>query len=201
MIDAAYWQELGGLDPRDVCQRSLATYDEKRGGYVLTMVNEDMLIVPETRNIERISEPIHHHRKDPDFNEELVSVLYLLKARDIPFTGELVAGNEIAGGDFFFRGLHALPTDEIEETFGNNTQGFMFTGVMLGGKKVDFGDAAIEIPALPRIPLTYVLWAGDEEFPARVSILFDKTAGQHLPLDVLLTLIHLTTNLLCAIAP
>jgi hypothetical protein len=29
-----------------------------------------------------------------------------------------------------------------------------------------------------------VYWAGEEEFEARASVLFDRTAEQHLPLDV-----------------
>jgi hypothetical protein len=35
------------------------------------------------------------------------------------------------------------------------------------------------------VPLAYVLWRGDEEFPPRISILLDATVETHLPLDII----------------
>jgi hypothetical protein len=37
---------------------------------------------------------------------------------------------------------------------------------------------------MPRIPLTVILWLGDEEFPSRADLLFDSSAALHVPLDI-----------------
>ena len=54
----------------------------------------------------------------------------------------------------------------------------------------------MELLVLPRIPLTFVIWAADEEFPARASILFDETTGSHLLLDALLAAVNLAVDAL-----
>ncbi|MCL6560367.1 MAG: DUF3786 domain-containing protein, partial [Firmicutes bacterium] len=35
-------------------------------------------------------------------------------------------------------------------------------------------------PFFPLVPVTYVLWLGDDEFPASGTVLFDSTASTHL---------------------
>ena len=45
------------------------------------------------------------------------------------------------------------------------------------------GDAAIVMDVFPRLPLTYVIWEGDEEMPANGTILFDQTAQYYLPTE------------------
>ena len=60
---------------------------------------------------------------------------------------------------------------------------------MLGGKPLDFGDLSLEFSVLPRVPLACVLWVEDEEFPARVSFLFDSSIETHLELDVIFALV------------
>ena len=50
-------------------------------------------------------------------------------------------------------------------------------GLALGGKVLDNGDAAIELPYFPFLPITCVVWKGDDEFPPEASVLFDETAG------------------------
>ena len=53
------------------------------------------------------------------------------------------------------------------------------------------------IQALPRVPVACVLWVEDEEFPARVSFLFDPSIESHLQLDVVLALVRcIAKNLL-----
>jgi hypothetical protein len=60
------------------------------------------------------------------------------------------------------------------------------------------GDAAFTITALPRLPLTFVLWCADDEFPASIKVLFDKTAEKHVTLGVLLGLVNLAARKMVA---
>ncbi len=98
------------------------------------------------------------------------------------------------GGDFFFRGPHAFELGHLEEKFGWDKEGFLQTGLRLGGQQQHSADAGFTLPALPRIPLTYVLWCADEEFPAKINVLFDASAEQQLPLDMLWVLVNLTSK-------
>ena len=50
----------------------------------------------------------------------------------------------------------------------------------MGGCKADYGDAAVTINGFKMVPVTIVLWRGDEEFPPRGNILFDSTIPEYL---------------------
>jgi len=45
---------------------------------------------------------------------------------------------------------------------------------------VDCGDVAVTINAFRRVPVTIVLWRGDDEFAPEGSILFDVTISDYL---------------------
>jgi len=47
----------------------------------------------------------------------------------------------------------------------------------------DMGDFAVTIPVFPRVPVTLVFWKQDEEFEARLTILFDRTVIRYLPTE------------------
>nr|NIP92808.1 DUF3786 domain-containing protein [Akkermansiaceae bacterium] len=58
-------------------------------------------------------------------------------------------------------------------------------GLDLGGWALSFGDASVELLPLPRIPVSLILWKGDDEFPSRADLLFDSSCEMHLPLDII----------------
>jgi hypothetical protein len=110
----------------------------------------------------------------------------------LPAAGKLTPVQALPGGQFFFRGPHKLNTDKLEATFGQNPEQLYGLIDRFSAKKYKFGDAAIELYILPRVALTIVIWRGDDQFPARASILFDQTAASQLPLDALWAAANLT---------
>ena len=194
-MDDCYWEELVGLDPDDVCRRSGA---ERRGeSYQFRVLGRDYLLVPGIREL-------HHANAD---REEpvapglcFIAVHYLLNARDIPPSGKLVSASELKGGKLFFAaGAHSPDFSSLEEVFSASPQAVERAAEALGGRGVAHGDAAIEVQALPRLPITFIFWRGDEEFPASISMLFDRTADKQLPLDVILALAQETMRRLLEI--
>jgi hypothetical protein len=59
----------------------------------------------------------------------------------------------------------------------------------------------VELLALPKVPVTLLLWTADDEFPARADLLFDATAPRHLPTDILWALAMLSLQLMQIGAP
>ena len=131
-----------------------------------------------------------------EFLEQLCILAYLINAQDLPFADKLVGAETLPGGQFFFRGLHSLPTKKLEQTFGNHPEVLRHISEQFGAEICEFGDASIRLYALPRLPLTIVIWRRCEEFDARASILFDQTAASQLPLDALLAAANLTVEAL-----
>jgi hypothetical protein len=56
-------------------------------------------------------------------------------------------------------------------------------GGRLDGEVVGYGDAAMRFPVLPRVPITAILWRGDDELPPSGQILFDAGITGYLPLE------------------
>jgi hypothetical protein len=195
-IDAAYWEELTTMDPADVCRRSLGTYEPEEEAYRILLLHQGYTIHPLRRSITRETDPAARADRHGDilFDEALVLIIYLLRAREIPLAGKQQTEKDLPGGETFFRGPHELARRPILKHFGPNPEAFHRAAASLGGQRLDFGDAAFRFQALPRVPLDYILWAEDDEFPARLTIAFDPTVSAHLPLDVVWALVHLATR-------
>ena len=61
--------------------------------------------------------------------------------------------------------------------FGNDPEGLIKAGEALGGYRAENGDASVVINALPYIPVTFIIWLGDDEFEPNGSVLFDDTVN------------------------
>lgn len=83
----------------------------------------------------------------------------------------------------------------------NDPDGLTQAGLTLGGKRISAGDAGVQIPALPRVPLQYILWKHDEEFLPHLTIAFNASVKEHLPLDVIWLLVHVVSLRLARAAP
>lgn len=187
--DAA-WKALEKAPPLDVCRRTLARYEESAERYILRILGNDYEIAPRHRRIECVRD--RSVPRDLDFR--LMVLAYLTNAKDIDLSGKLVQCYQLRWGDSFFRGVHKLPVGELETRFGKSSRLFREVCLSLDGREVPYGDVAVEVRVLPKLPLTFILWVADDEFPARVSILFDSTADEHLPLDTLLAAVRTTAR-------
>lgn len=181
-IHEELWNSLDSLDPLEVSRRSLASYEEKIRGYSLKILDGDYLIFPEKRLIQTAGSPAE---QPLDFYLQLSCINYLLGAKDIPLSGQWVSEKQFPSGPIFFRGPHEMPTRKLEQIFSQDPDGFTTASSASGGKKVEGGDIAYEFLVFPKIPTRIILWLADEEFPARVSYLFDRTANIHLQLDAI----------------
>lgn len=186
------WQELQNLNSEDVCRQASVQCDSKGFYSVAFMDKKYRLYLKE----ERVEGPEGDDlASDPEFH--LLLLTYLTSAQEVPFAGKWVSERDLQGGSLFFKGPHQLPIDPLFERFGKDPEKFLEIGMASGGTKIAYGDVALEFMALPRVPVVCILWAEDDEFPARVSFLFDPSIQSHLPLDVILALIRsVTKNLL-----
>jgi hypothetical protein len=178
------WETLAGLSPEEVCDSAGVSYDWEAKTYRVRAFGTDFLVSLKDRTISSTTADGEHLflGRLKDFFR--LSVLwYLTSAKHIPFTEKLAKPVDIKGGQRFSAGTHVLPTEKIAERFGTDKKGFIQQGRAFGGEVVSYGDAAVRLYALPRVPVTVILWLEDEEFPPRVDILFDSTCNFQLSLS------------------
>jgi len=179
---ALYWEKLAKAEPNEVCRRTGATYSLERKGYFLPVLNQKYLIVPGEQKIFCMRGDFCEEEELRDYFYLMV-LLYLLDARGGEPTRTWISEKDLKGGTTFFRGPHALRVEELKIAFGKNPEAFVQAGRQLGGVDLLFGDKAFALTVFPKVPLAYVLWKEDEEFPAQVTVMFDSTIQNHFPLD------------------
>lgn len=108
---------------------------------------------------------------------------YLISALGSPLSGEMVAYKDIPGGDKYSSVFKKRVEVPVLNAYGENPEGFEKACAGLGGERVGMGDVAFKFQAFPRVPITYVYWKGDEEFPASLQVLFDLSVKEYLPLE------------------
>ena len=177
-----YWESLVKAEPNDVCRRTGASYSQDRKGYLLSILNQKYLILPGEKRMLCMRGDLCEEESLRDYFFLMV-LLYLLNGQEEDPTHTWISEKEIKGGTTFFRGPHALRTEGLKETFGKDPEGFLRAGKRLGGEELLFGDKALAVTVFPRVPLAYLLWKENEEFPAQVNVLFDSTIQKHFPLD------------------
>ncbi len=181
MANEGLWQQLVALDGQGTAQRAGCRYIAEPAGYVITLLNNEYEVRLSDKRV--VSTP--QGSKPVEFLEELCILAYLINARDLPLAGKLVKAQDLPSGQFFFRGLHSLPTDKLEKAFGRRPEALLEIAEQFDAEKCEFGDASIRLDVLPRVPITIIIWRQCEQFGARASILFDRTAAVHMPLDAL----------------
>jgi hypothetical protein len=190
-LDAELWKTLADLPSKGVCRRSLASYDSHLHCYQVQVLNELYRVLPREMVIHR-----------PEDRTEFLSIelrllilQYLVQAKELSLAGKWVTEKELKNGEMFYRGVHSLDMFKkaLEEKFGHRPGDFLEAGLSIGGVNVDHGDAGLKFQALPRIPVLFILWAADDEFPATVNILFDPTIEHHLALDTIWGLVRVIT--------
>jgi hypothetical protein len=106
----------------------------------------------------------------------ILTLHYLNNASGVQPSGNLKHFREFKDGHFYEPAFNRRTRDILISAFGDNPGLMIKAGRNLNGKILQTGDAAVELAYFPCLPITCILWKGDEEFPPEASVLFDETA-------------------------
>jgi hypothetical protein len=109
---------------------------------------------------------------------------YLSCAQDVSVDERLISLKEVPNGGMIFYPAFKLRTiDALVRTFQQKVEDLHDAASHFGGISVKMGHAASKFQALPKISITVVLWAGDEEINASGNVLFDNSIDAFLPVE------------------
>ena len=114
-------------------------------------------------------------------------------AKNTAKTGKLLKFKDLPGGYAYEDAFTRRAVNPIAQAFGNNPLELAEVAELFGGKRLDYGDLSVEIPALEGIPILYILW-GAHEFSASANVLFDESASCFLDTEGLAVLGELTAH-------
>ncbi|MCW3488786.1 DUF3786 domain-containing protein [Dethiobacter alkaliphilus] len=139
-----------------------------------------------------------HDNSEAPIITAILLLHYLTNATGIELSNNWISYKELQGGSIYIEPFQHRAIIPFVKKFGGYPQDFAKAAEKLGGKKAEHGDVSYIIPALPKVPLLYILWEGDEEFPPNGTILFDNYANAYLATEDFAFLAGMTVAALLA---
>jgi hypothetical protein len=125
--------------------------------------------------------------------DKILLLHYFTQAKGTPLSGELISFKEIADAAGYFPTFYQRAIKPLVTHFGNEPERLREIAKSVGGRRSDYGDVSVTIPALNMVPLTLVLWKVDAEFSPEGTIMFDRTVTDYLPTEDIIILCQSTS--------
>lgn len=114
---------------------------------------------------------------------KIVLLHYIIHASGQSLSGNLVPYEDIPGGRGYAPVFERRVSKPLLSAFGYDRDAFLEGGRSSGGKEEGYGNASFSLNVFPRVPITFILWEGDQDFPPTLRVLFDETIQTYLPLE------------------
>ncbi len=170
-------QMLADRNPHEVCWRASVKYDEGAQEFIVPFLKKNYRVTYPS------GEVYHPEEKDVPLDTQILILHYLYHAEGVPLHHKWISFKELPSGQIYITPFHNRAIRPLIKYFGNNTSALIKAGLALGGEKKEFGDASVTIPVFPMVPVTYIVWEGDDEFPPSGNVLFDSSAPHYLPTE------------------
>ena len=154
-------KKLECLDPEKVCKLCGAHFENEK--YIIKWMSKDYELSLSSEN--NYSDAL-----------QILFLHYLGSEGTKKPEGKTIAYREVPSARFYEPKFSQRAINPLVKTFGKEPGKLLEAAKRLGGEKSDVGDWAVQINLLPYLPVTYMLWEGDEELAPSGIILFDRTA-------------------------
>ncbi len=177
-------------DVEQQCQRSGAQYQvvDSQKGIIVSYLNQSYLIT-----LPNIEVSLVGSVGGVPIRDKVLILHYFTLAKGTPLANKLITYKELPGGSVYFPTFSKRTTKPLLDHFSRGPHLLVDAGEKLGGRKADYGDAAITINAFSRVPITIILWQGDDEFAPQGNIVFDATISDYLSNEDITVLCEIIT--------
>ena len=188
------WREFAGKDLGQVVANTSA---ESVDGESVSL-----RFLKETYVIRPAEQKVTAENGEPASDRMAALILhYLTQGDGTAPTGKEVGFAQVPGASFYEGPFRARIVSRIIRTFGGDPSLLLKCGMDLGGRKAEYGDASMTFGAFPEVPVTIIVWRGDDEFPANANFVFDASIANYLSVeDVVVTCEEIVNRLSKAVS-
>ena len=161
-------------DIKDQCRKSGAQYIGPNE-VVINYLNQSYRIL-----LPGISILLADSGTEASLRDKILILHYFTLAKGTPATGKLITYKQVPGGISYFPAFSQRAVGPLVRQFGRNLDLLKKAAAKLGGREAAHGDAAVTISAFPHVPVTLVLWRGDDEVAPNGNIFFDANISDYL---------------------
>jgi len=161
-------------DVRQQCARSGAQYVGPNEIAIDYLNQSYHIVIPDCKiSLEGSGEEV-------PLKDRILILHYFTEAKGTPAAGKLIAYKQLLGGVSYFCAFSQRAIAPLVKNFGKSPELLVKGVAKLGGHRADLGDVSVTVSAFPRVPVTLVLWRGDEEVPPNGNVLFDANIPDYL---------------------
>ncbi len=174
-------EQLAGIDDIELqCRKSGTQYQviDSRKTILIQYLNQSYLI-----SLPGIEISLVDSAEEVPTRDKVLILHYFISAKGTPTANRLITFRELPEGSVYSPTFDKRTIKPLLAHFGKEPRRLIDAGEKLGGHKADYGDAAITINAFSRVPITIILWRGDDEFAPQGNIVFDATIPDYLPTE------------------
>ena len=186
--------EYGYKFAYEIASQRLAEVDDieplcRNSGAACKVVDSGIIITLEYLNrryqirLPEVDISVADSDEEVPLKDKILLLHYLIQAKGTPLANKSIAYKELPEGVSYFRTFHKRAIKPLIDHFGQEPEKLLNAAREMGGVKADYGDVSVTINAFKKVPITFVLWKGDEEFPSDGSILFDATVSDYLSIE------------------
>ncbi len=170
-------EQLAATDVKQQCLRSGARYQDANN-VIVEFLNQLHLV-----SLPNVEISLLRSGEEVPLKNKIIILHYLTLSKGTPATGRFITFRELPGCDSYFPVFHQLALRPLLDRFGQEPDLMVDAATQLGGRRASHGHVSVTIEAFPRVPITTVLWKGDEEFPPSCSMMFDANISDYLPTE------------------
>jgi hypothetical protein len=108
---------------------------------------------------------------------------YLATANGAPLQNKWISFKELTDGAIYIEPFTNRAINPMLKMFAHRQRELIESAQNYGGRVENLGDTSVTINVFPNVPITFVIYSADDEFPASGNILFDRSASCYLPTE------------------
>lgn len=173
-------EQLAQIDIEQQCRQSGAQYQvtDSQKVIILQYLNQPYVITLPHVEISRSGST-----EEIPIRDRLLLLHYFLTAKGTPLANRLITFRELPEGSVYYPTFYQRTSQPMVNYFGREPELLLDASEKLGGYRADYGDTAVTINAFNRVPVTIILWRGDDEFAPQASVAFDASISDYLPTE------------------
>jgi len=170
--------KLAGKEPVEVARNAGAGYDPE-----IRMFK--VIYLGETFTVSFPDGAVNLPGKDQEVPivTKILILHYLATANGAPLQNKYISFKELPDGAIYIEPFTNRAIRPMLKYFADYQREFVDLTKTLDAREESLGDTSVTVFPFPRVPITYVIWSGDDEFPASGNILFDASAPCYLPTE------------------
>ncbi len=180
-LDTAYnivRERLANVDIAQQCQKSGA--DSSSQMVTLNYLNQNYRITIPTAEVS-----FSDNDQSVPMREKILILHYFTRAKGTPPTGRQITYRDLPGGLVYYPTFTRRTVKPLADCFGKDAALLLRAGKLFNAHQGEFEDVSLIIDAFARVPITIILWEGDDELAPQINLLFDANITDYLePEDV-----------------